>query len=67
MRTAIIEYYWPLCPKCGKDFRRYNLIPEINQYNIGFLANLYYIIGPTPFHLIFPLPKYKQYKRLLLT
>ena len=25
------------------------------------MANLYYIIGPTPFHFIFPLPKYNNY------
>ncbi len=61
MRTPIVEYYCPLCPKCVKDFRRYNIEPEANFYNIGFLANLYYIIGPTPFHFIFPLPKYNNY------
>ena len=61
IRTNIVEYYYPLCKKCGRDFSRFNIKPEINFYNIGFLANLYYIIGPTPFHLIFPLPKYNNY------
>ena len=32
-----------------------------NLFNIGFLNHLYYIIGPTPFHFIFPLPKIKNY------
>ena len=61
IRTAIVEYYCPVCPKCIRDFRRFNIEPEANFYNIGFLANLYYIIGPTPFHFIFPLPKYNNY------
>jgi hypothetical protein len=61
IRTAIVEYYCPICPKCVKDYRRYNIEPQVNLYNIGFLANLYYIIGPTPFHFIFPLPKYNNY------
>ena len=33
-----------------------------NLFNIGFLSNLYYIIGPTPFHFLFPLPKIKNYE-----
>ena len=33
-----------------------------NLFNIGFLNHFYYIIGPTPFHLIFPLPKIKKYE-----
>ena len=61
IRTPIVEYYCPVCPRCVKDFRRFNIEPEINLYNIGFLANLYYLIGPTPFHFIFPLPKYKNF------
>ena len=61
MRGPIIEYFCPICPKCVKDFSRFNIKPEVNLYNIGFLSNLYYIIGPTPFHFIFPLPKYKNY------
>ena len=61
IRTNIVEYYYPFCKKCGRDFSRFNIKPEINFYNIGFLANLYYIIGPTPFHFIFPLPKYNNY------
>ena len=61
MRTAFVDYYFPICPKCVRDFRRFNIEPEINFYNLGFLANIYYIIGPTPFHFIFPLPKYNNY------
>ena len=61
MRTAIVEYYCPICPKCVRDFRRFNIQPEVNMYNLGFLENIYYIIGPTPFHFIFPLPKYNNY------
>ena len=61
MRTYIVEYYCPICPKCVKDFTRFNIQPEVNFYNIGFLSHLYYIIGPTPFHFIFPLPKYNNY------
>ena len=33
----------------------------LNLFNIGYLNNLYYIIGPTPFHFFFPLPKIKTY------
>ena len=61
IRTAIVEYYCPICPKCVRDFRRFNIQPEVNMYNLGFLENIYYIIGPTPFHFIFPLPKYNNY------
>ena len=32
-----------------------------NLFNLGFLTHFYYIIGPTPFHFIFPLPKIKTY------
>ena len=34
---------------------------EHNLFNIGFLSHLKYIIGPTPFHFVFPLPKIKTY------
>ena len=34
---------------------------EHNLFNIGFLSHLCYIIGPTPFHFILPLPKIKTY------
>jgi hypothetical protein len=34
---------------------------EHNLFNIGILNHLYYIIGPTPFHFIFPLPNIKVY------
>ena len=61
LKLGIIEYYCPICPKCVKDYKIFNIKPQTNKYNIGFLANIYYIIGPTPFHLIFPLPKYNNY------
>ena len=32
-----------------------------NIWNIGYLPHLYYIIGPTILHFIFPLPKIKNY------
>ena len=32
-----------------------------NLFNLGFLTHFYYLIGPTPFHFIFPLPKIKTY------
>lgn len=32
-----------------------------NTWNIGYLSHLYYIIGPTILHFIFPLPKIKNY------
>ena len=34
---------------------------EHNLFNIGIISHLYYIIGPTPFHFILPLPKIKLY------
>ena len=34
---------------------------EHNLFNIGIISHLYYIIGPTPFHIILPLPKIKLY------
>ena len=60
-RSNIVEFYYPCCNKCRTDFKRFNIKPDMNIYNIGFLANLYYIIGPTPFHFFFPLPKYNNY------
>ena len=63
LRGRFVEYYCPVCPKCAKNFNfnMFNIEPEVNMYNVGFLENLYYIIGPTPFHFIFPLPKYNNY------
>ena len=60
MRGQIIEYFYP-CFKCKKNYSKHTIKPEFNQYNIGFLAHLYYLIGPTPFHFIFPLPKNSDY------
>ena len=59
-RGHFIEYFYP-CFQCKKDYSKYIIKPEYNEYNIGFLAHLYYLIGPTPFHFIFPLPKNKNY------
>ena len=33
-----------------------------NLFNIGFLNHFYYLIGPTPFHFFFPLPKIKSFE-----
>lgn len=33
---------------------------KINKYNKGFLSHFYSIVGPTVFHLILPLPKFKK-------
>ena len=32
-----------------------------NVWNIGFLTHFYYIIGPTPLHFLFPLPKGSEF------
>ena len=60
MRGHFIENFYP-CIQSKKDYSKHIFKPEYNQYNIGFLAHLYYLIGPTPFHFIFPLPKNKNY------
>ena len=60
MRGNFIEYFYPCIP-CKKHYSKRIIKPEFNQYNIGFLAHLYYLIGPTPFHFIFPLPKNNNY------
>ena len=57
---APVESYCPIC-YCCTNCPKYKFEREINFYNIGFLSNLYYLIGPTIFHFIFPLPKYNNY------
>ena len=57
---AITEKYYPIC-SCCNNIPKYPFKKAINYYNIGFLSNLYYIIGPTLLHFIFPLPKYNNY------
>ena len=32
-----------------------------NAYNTGFLNHLFYLVGPTLLHFIYPLPKFKNY------
>ena len=39
----------------------FNEKKNYNIFNKNFISNFYYIIGPTPFHLIFPLPKINTY------
>ena len=55
-----VENYCPIC-SCCTNFPKFHFKREINFYNNGFLSNLYYIVGPTILHFIFPLPKYKNY------
>lgn len=59
-RMPLVETYCPICPSCSRKHGP-NVQLVFNFYNLGFLSNLYYIIGPTPFHFIFPLPKYNNY------
>ena len=57
---APTENYCPIC-YCCSNWPKFPFKREYNAYNIGFLSNFYYIIGPTILHFIFPLPKYKNY------
>ena len=46
------------------DVNENNMLNEKKFYNIfnkNFILNFYYLIGPTPFHLILPLPKLNTY------
>lgn len=43
-------------PSCREGRRKSH-----NLFNIGFINHLYYIIGPTPLHFLFPIPKIKNY------
>lgn len=73
VRTIVIIYdnYTTLDkernPNVERNFICYNIHKTENNYkikniwNIGFLQHFYYCIGPTPLHLIFPLPKFKNY------
>jgi hypothetical protein len=54
------EHYCPIC-SCCTNWPKFPFKREFNPYNIGFLSNFYYIVGPTILHFIFPLPKYKNY------
>ena len=57
---APVENYCPLC-YCCTNYPSYGFKREVNEYNIGFLSQFYYLIGPTILHFIFPLPKYNNY------
>ena len=48
------------CPvlDCAKESNKFKIN---NDYNIGFLNHLYYLVGPSLLHFIFPLPKFKNY------
>ena len=56
MKNPLVEWYWPICSKDNTKSR-------YNPFNKGFLFNFYYIIGPSIFHLILPLPRlYQQHE-----
>ena len=55
-----VESYCPLC-YCCTNYPSFGFKREVNEYNIGFLSHFYYLIGPTIFHFLFPLPKYNNY------
>ena len=46
---------------CCNIYKGSNLFTNNNVWNIGFLSHLYYIIGPTPLHFIFPISKFQKY------
>ena len=46
---------------CCNIYKGSNLFRNNNVWNIGFLSHLYYIIGPTPLHFIFPISKFQKY------
>ena len=55
------ETYCPI-HSCGvNDEKNIGEKKDVNFYNIGFLTHFYHLIGPTILHLLFPLPKYKNY------
>ena len=61
MSGPYTENYCPLHSCCINDEKQLGEKREPNFYNIGFLSNFYYLIGPTISHFFFPLPKYKNY------
>lgn len=61
MSGPYTENYCPLHSCCINDEKQLGEKREPNFYNIGFLSNFYYLIGPTISHFLFPLPKYKNY------
>ena len=61
MSGSYTENYCPLHSCCINDEKQLGEKREPNFYNIGFLSNFYYLIGPTISHFFFPLPKYKNY------
>ena len=56
-----IEHYCPITSRCIRKEKITGIKREVNFYNIGFLSHFYYLIGPTIFHFLFPLPKFKNY------
>ena len=59
--NPLTENECPIHCCCGVNGKKNEEIMDINFYNIGFLAHLYHLVGPTILHFLFPLPKYKNY------
>ena len=55
-----VENYCPIFSRFS-NFPKYVIAREPNYYNMGFLTNFYYLIGPTISHFFFPLPKFSKY------
>ena len=61
MKNPLIDLHSPCCDcLINKSLFKCNQ-PYPNMYNIGYLANFYYIFGPTLCHYFFPLPKYFEF------
>ena len=60
-RNPLLEMYSPCCNNCINNILYVCNDPYANIYNIGYLANLYYIFGPTLCHYFLPLPKYYEF------
>ena len=50
MKDFRVEEYSILC---GSDNRR----RSYNEYNVGYMSHFYYLMGPTIFHYVLPIPK----------
>ena len=46
---------------CCNNYNNSKIFKLNNNWNVGFLSHLYHAIGPTPLHLILPIPKFKKY------
>ena len=61
LSEPLTENYCPIHSCYVDDEKKLGEKRDVNYYNIGFLAHFYHLIGPTILHLLFPLPKYKNY------